>query len=230
MTISPTLHTAGLAGVELAINSALKLDPATQQKLSALSDHVFHLQLTLPELDFYLIPGNKEIRLCGIFDGNADTRLAGSASEFFQLATSSDPANTLINGKLELHGDSHALIELQKIGQQLDLDWEAPLASLFGDVAGHQLGRKLRKSFSFASQALKGLQRQITEYIKEESDVLPPRWEAERFYNEIDNIKCRTERLEAKLQKLRKHAPNTSATTKSTAKSITKSITTPKQP
>ena len=203
MIVSPTLHTAGLAGLELAINQALRLDPATQIKLTALNGHVFHLQFTAPELDFYLIPGDKEIRLCGIYESEADTRLSGSASEFIKLATASDPANALINGQLELHGDSHALIELQKIGQQLDLDWEAPLAEVFGDVVGHQIGKTIRQGFQFASQALGNLKRQTEEYIKEESDLLPPKWQVESFYQDIAQTKMRTERLEARLNKLK---------------------------
>ena len=206
MMISPTIHTAGLAGLELAINSALKLDPATLIKLGKLNGHVFHIQLTAPELDFYLILGNKDVRLCGIYEAEANTRLVGAASEFLKLATASDPASALINGELELYGDSNALIALQKIGQQLDLDWEAPLADLFGDVIGHQMGRGLRKGFHFASQAFNNLKRQTSEYIKEESDLVPPRWQAEAFYSDIQQVKMRTERLEARLQKFQRQA------------------------
>lgn len=204
--ISPTLHTAGLAGLEAAINKALQLDPASLLKLSQLNGHVFQLQLTAPELDFYLIPGDQEIRLCGLFEGEADTKLSGSASELFKLATANDPANALINGDLELHGDSNALISLQKIGQQLELDWEAPLADLFGDVVGHHMGNSLRKGFSFASQLFGNIKRQTEEYIKEESDLLPPRWQVETFYSDIESIKLRTERLEARFQKFKQQA------------------------
>ena len=132
--------------------------------------------------------------------------MAGSSSDFFKLATSTDPANALINGELELHGDSNALIELQKIAKQLDLDWEEPLANIFGDVIGHQLGRGLRKSFSLAKHFFTSIQRQTSEYIKEESDLLPADWELNRFYNDVDSLKLRTERLEAKLHKLRTNA------------------------
>ncbi|MCR8922427.1 SCP2 sterol-binding domain-containing protein [Dasania sp. GY-MA-18] len=200
--ISPTLHTAGLAGLEAAINKALSLDPASQQKLRLLNGHVFQLQLTSPELSFYCIPGSHGLRLCGYYEDAADTKLSGTASEFFKLATASDPANALINGKLELHGDSSALIELQKIGQQLELDWEAPLVNVFGDVAGHMLADNLRKGFSFASQAFKSFKRQTEEYIKEESDLLAPRWQVEQFYREVENLQLRSERLAARINKL----------------------------
>lgn len=202
--ISPTLHTAAIGGLELAINKALALDPATAGKLARLDGHVFQLECTSPSLSLYLIPGKNDVRLCGIYEGDADTALKGSASAFTTLATSPDPANTLINGELELHGNSQALIELQQIGKQLDLDWEAPLTQLFGDVVGHQLGRGLRRGFRFANQALKNLRRQFDDYLVEESDLMPPRWEAEQFFNDVDQLNLRTERIEARIQKLAK--------------------------
>lgn len=200
--ISPTLHTAAIAALEFSVNQALKLDPATAKKLVELEGHTFHLHCSAPELSLYLIPGNDEVRLCGFFDGEADTTLTGSASEFAKLATSPDPANALINGELALHGDSHALIKLQQIGQQLDLDWEAPLAQLFGDVIGHQLGRGIRKGFGFARQVFTSLKRQVDDYMVEESELLTPRWQVERFYSEVGQLSLRAERLEARLQKL----------------------------
>ena len=203
MIISNTLHTAVLGGLELTANKALQLDPGTQKKLAELQDHIFLFHCSSPELSLYLIPGATEVRLCGMFAGEADTTLTGSAKEFGKLATATDPASALINGDVELHGDSQALITLQKIIKQLDIDWEAPLAHTFGDVVGHGLGQGLRHGFSFGKQALQGLKRQLDEYIVEESELLPPRWQVEHFFNDVDQLAMRTERLQAKLQKFK---------------------------
>ena len=201
--ISNTLHTAALAGLETAVNKALRLDPSTLQQLQSFQDHVFLVHCTAPELSLYLIPGDKEIRLCSYFDGDADTTLTGSASEFATLAMAADPASALINGDLELHGDSQALINLQKTLKQLDLDWEAPLAKLLGDVVGHQLGKGIRQGLRFGLQALSGFKRQLDDYIVEESELMPPRWQTEKFFNEVDQLSMRSERLQAQLEKLK---------------------------
>ena len=199
-----TLHTAAIAGLEAVINNALKLDPATLNKLRALDGHVFLLHCSAPELSLYFIPGSDDVRLCGFYDGPADTTLTGSAREFAKLATASDAANALINGELELHGDSQALIALQKILRQLDIDWEQPLADIFGDIVGHQLGRGLRSGLRFGRQALQGLKRQLDDYIVHESNLIPPRWQAEQFFNDVDQLALRSERLAAQLQKLQR--------------------------
>ena len=200
--VSNTLHTAAIAGLEAVINQALKLDLSTLQKIQQLQDHVFLLHCSAPEFELYLIPTDEEVRLCGVYEGKADTALTGSAREFAKLATASDPASALINGDLELHGDSQALISLQKILKQLDIDWEAPLVDLLGDVAGHQLSQGLRRGFHFGRQALQGIKRQFDDYIVEESGLVPPRWQVERLFDDIDQLTLRTERLTAQLQKL----------------------------
>jgi ubiquinone biosynthesis protein UbiJ len=205
--ISPTLHTAAIAGLEAAINAALKLDPGSQLKLAQFEDHVFHWQCTSPKLDLYVIPG-EQFRLCGFYEGEADTTLKGSAQEFFKLATAEDPANALINGDIELHGSSHALIELQKIGNQLEIDWEAPITDLFGDVLGHTISQGLREAHQFGMQLFSGLKRQAEDYLFEEADLTPAKWEGDKFLNQIDELTQRTDRLQAKFSRLKQRADN----------------------
>ena len=199
--LSPTLHTAAIAGLESLINSALKLDPGSQQKLAQFDGHVFHWHCTSPQLDLYFIPGNP-VQLCGYFEGPVDTELKGTAQEFIKLATAEDPANALINGNLELHGNSQALIELQKIGNQLDIDWETPITDLFGDVLGHAMSQGIREITQFGWQLLKGLKRQGEDYLFEEANLTPAQWEGEKFHHQVDQLKQRTERLQAKLNRL----------------------------
>ena len=201
--VSPTLHTAGLAALETLVNRALSLDPASLQRLAALDSHVYLIHCSSPQLSVYLIPGQDGIRLCGVYQHEANTTLTGSAREFGKLVTAKDPASALINGELELHGDSHALIELQKILKQLDIDWEAPLADWFGDVVGHQLGRGIRSGLRFARQAATSLKRQLEEYLVEESELLAPRWQVDKFFSEVDQLAMRTERLQARLNKIK---------------------------
>lgn len=200
--ISPTLHTAGLAGLEMAINKALTLDPGSQQQLLALDDHVFHIKLHQPRLDFFLIPTGHLIRLCGNWESQIDTCLSGSLGDFLQVAGASDPANALINGKLSLSGNSQALITLQHIIKNLELDWETLVTKRFGDIIGHQMSRGIRSGLRFAREGGASLRRQFKEYLNEESQLQPAPYELEQFYRDIDTLQQRSERLTAKLAKL----------------------------
>jgi ubiquinone biosynthesis accessory factor UbiJ len=202
--IDPALHTAALATLERAVNQALELSPGGSKALAKLADKVFALHCTAPPLDAYLQPGNGTIRLMGFYDGPVTTSVRGSASDFAELATAKDPTAALINGALELSGDSAPLIELQKIITQLEVDWEAPLVNVLGDVAGHQLAQMLRGAYRWSRQASSGLERQLEEFIHEEARLSPPRLELEDFYSDVQQLGLRVERLESRTQRLRK--------------------------
>ena len=141
--IDPALNTAALAAVERVVNQALAHATNKKADLAALDDCVFALHCTAPPMDAYLQTGDGKIRLMGVYDGPVTTSVRGVASDFAELATAKDPAAALINGKIELKGDSAPLIELQKIITGLEIDWEAPLVEALGDVAGHQVARPL---------------------------------------------------------------------------------------
>ncbi len=198
----PAVHTAGLAALEAGLNRALQLDPAAAGEMEKLSGRVFHFQCLAPELDLYLAPGSNKFKVLGYWDGPVDTRVRGQASDFAELATADDAAAALINGALELEGDSAPLIELQKSLSRLNMDWEAPMVDAFGDVAGHQLAEALRGLFRWGQQAHGSLMRQLEEFIHEEARLAPPRLEVEDFYRDVEQLQQRVERLQARTRKL----------------------------
>ena len=202
--IDPTLYTAVFAAVERVVNQALELAPADRKRLDKLADCVFALHCTAPPLDVYLQPGNGRVRLMGYYDGPVTASVQGVASDFAELATAADPTAALINGKLELKGNSAPLIELQTIISSLDIDWEAPLVDVLGDVAGHQLARLLRGAYGWGRQASSSLGRQLEEFIHEEARLSPPRLELEDFFRDVQQLGLRVDRLESRARRLRK--------------------------
>lgn len=203
-TVDPALHAAALGALEGAINRALALAPLGGAELAPFEDQVFALHCTAPQLDLFLYPGRNKVRLAGIHEGPVTTSIRGEASDFTELASSADPAATLINGALELEGDSAPFIELQKVLSDLDIDWEAPLVSTLGDVAGHQLAAVLRTGFTWSRQAVNSLTRQLDEFVHEEARLTPPRLELEDFYGDVRELDQQVERLQMRTQRLRK--------------------------
>jgi ubiquinone biosynthesis protein UbiJ len=155
-------------------------------------------------MDVYLMPEDGQIRLWGIYDGPVTTSVRGSASDFAEVVTSKDPAATLINGRLELVGDSGSLLQLRQIVADLDMDWEAPLVAVMGDVAGHQFAQMLRATYGWGRQASNSLTRQLEEFIHEEARLSPPRLELEDFYRDIQALGMRVERLQSRADRLRR--------------------------
>jgi len=202
VSVNPTLHTAATAALEQALNRALQLDPRSGEQLATLSGKVFQLRCSNPVLELFLFPDATGIKLMGYWDGEITTGISGRAADFADLATAADPTAALINGNLELSGDSAPLIELQSILAGLDMDWEAPLVSNLGDVVGHQLAQGLRGLFGWGQQASASVIRQLDEFIHEEARLAPPRQEVEDFYQDLEQLNLRVDRLQARLRKL----------------------------
>jgi ubiquinone biosynthesis protein UbiJ len=198
----PMLPTAALALLERAINQALRLDPASRQRLAALAGQVFHLHCTQPDIEVFVLPQADGVRLAAYHDAGVTAGLTGTGGDFAKLLGSDDPAAELINGNLSVRGDSKALQQLQAIAAGLDLDWEAPLARVFGDVVGHQLGRGLRHLADRALYAGRQIARQINDFAHHESGLLAGRAEVGRFGLDVEQVARRTEQFEARLRQL----------------------------
>lgn len=200
----PTLHTAGLAAAEAALNAALRLSPHSLEALKALDGQVIALECTRPTITLYLHSNaSGELQLQGVHDGPVSTRVVGSAEDFRSLAQAEDPAAALINGGIQLEGSSHTLIAMQRIFNDLDIDWEAPLVSGLGDVAGHQLASMLTAAFHWSRQAGSNLRRQLEEFAIEEARLTPPKLALEHFYADVQDLNERSERLAQRVERLR---------------------------
>ena len=201
--IDPAVQTAAVAALETAVNRALGLDPIGTRRIGELQGQVFRLECTEPTLDVYLMPQADGVALASRHDGLVTTAIRGTAGDFAELATAQDPAAALINGNIELTGDSAPLMDLQRAIASLQLDWEAPLVDTLGDVVGHQLAEGLRGLFSWGRQASGSITRQLEEFIHEEARLAPCREEVEDFFQDVEALAQRVERLQAKLKRLR---------------------------
>ena len=198
----PTLKGISLAALETAINTALKLDAASRLKLAELEGDVFHLECTNPELDIYLLPQDDGVQLAAQWEGHVTAGLTGTREDYLALLRSNDPAATLINGNMRVIGDSKALLKLRDIAADLDLDWEAPLTRVFGDIVGHQMARSLRFGSRLFFDAANSLQRQVRDYMQEENPFLAKRWQFEHFKNDVTNLETRTRQLSQRVEQL----------------------------
>lgn len=218
MALDPALHSAVLAALERAANTALDLSPHSRRELAALDEVVIGIECTAPAFSVYVQPTRTgAIRLLGYHEGPLATRVRGSSSDFAELANASDPTATLINGGLELKGSSAPLIALQGVVAGLDVDWEAPLVDTLGDVAGHQLAQILRGLFRWGRHAGSSLTRQLDEFIHEEARLTPPRAEVEDFYSDIQKLTQQADRLQSRLQRARARADRLLAAQAATA-------------
>lgn len=197
-----TLDVAALAALERAANAALSMDAQTRARVRALAGRVLCVEVTVPRLRVYVVPGEAGVRLATHHEAPADCTVSGAASDFVALATATDKAGALVNGKLQVSGDSALLLAVEQALHDLDVDWEQRIALLLGEAPAHQLGRALRGTARFGRNARDAFERHLEEFIHEEARLAPSRLEVEDFLADLRALAERTERLEAGLRRL----------------------------
>ena len=187
--------------IEEVGNRLLRLDPETLRRLGDLQGRVVCIEFRELGRRLYLHPSESGFRIASESDQPAAVTLRGTLATFARLGLGAG-TETLRAGELEIEGDAALGQRLQRILGDLDLDWEEPLARLFGDPLGHEIGRTARAVFAWQRQAFRTFGLNAAEYFQEEARLLPVRYEVEEFLNAVDVARADVDRLAARIQRL----------------------------
>jgi len=193
--------TAALAATEAALNAALELDPLTLERLGQLSGSIVAIEFEGLGQRIYLRPHAKGLDLMGDYEGEIDTTLRGTPMELYRMSNGR-PGEGLFGDGVILSGDIDLGQRLQRIVNQIDIDWEERISHLTGDIIAHQLGNSFRTLKSWSEQSNRSLERDISEYLRYETDFLPLDWEVKQFMDGVDEIRSDLDRLEAHINRL----------------------------
>jgi ubiquinone biosynthesis protein UbiJ len=192
-----------LSVAEQSLNTLLQRDPVTLRALGRLGGRVVALDITAPlTMTLFLIPNNEGLQLQQHYGAQADARIQGSAGALLRLVSSDDKGAALFGKGVTISGDSALANRLQAILTDADIDWEGLLADQIGDLPAHQAAGFLRSQADYWRQTGSSLSHNLGEYLQEEAQLLPPRAEIEGFMADVDNLRQRSDRLEARLQRL----------------------------
>lgn len=192
------LATQGLSG---AINIALAKDPVARKKLNGLRDCV--LELHLKNLNQSLFIAVQNERIAVLKDAQkASLRLSGNLIAFIKLATQDDKRALFQSEDIVLTGDAVRAQQILHLIEALDIDWEAIIADVLGDIPAHAIGTGLKKSWAWTQKLSATLLRDLEEYVKYELRLFPSKPLAKRQFDKIDQLRLATDRLEARMKKL----------------------------
>ena len=188
------------AGFEAVFNRYLHLDPEVMPKLVALSGKVVAVELRGMNVTFFMQPNPQGVSLLLDYDGTADVTVRATPGALIRLTRGFSG----VDPELEIEGNTEVGEAFQGMLSAIDIDWEEQLSHLLGDTAARQAGNFVRASLAWGEQALDTLLRDTVEYLQQESRDLPPRGSVERFLDDIDDLRSDLDRLEARIQRLRR--------------------------
>ena len=191
-----------LASVENGVNRILRLDSTAMARLQPLTGKVIAVECAAPPLQLFILPSDEGLLLATQWAADADCTLRAPASSLLRLVLNKDKTAVLHSPEVDLEGDSHALMALAQVLQDLELDWEYELSRWLGPVATALIGGHLRSRANWYQQGFASLNQNLAEYLSEEARTLVGEREAQARFDELDQLKLDLDRLEARFERL----------------------------
>lgn len=198
MTLKPLL----ISAFESALNHYLNLDEDVSLFLTPLAGKIIAVTILPFNETLYLCPTTQRIQIIDHYEGSVDTIMKGSLTALGLMGLSATPARAFFSGKVTIEGDLSIGRKFQKLFEQLDIDLEERLSQYTGDVIAHKIGHFLQTTNRWQHDNIKSAQLNITEFLQDETQDLPPAPEVNILYQQIDQLKEDFERLEARTNRL----------------------------
>jgi ubiquinone biosynthesis protein UbiJ len=207
----PNPFRARLGGMlEAALNRALALDEHTRAQLGALEGRRIGIELRGANLALAVSVHAGRLCVGPHWDAGSDLNLRASPGSLLAFALRRGDS-ILPPGKVDISGDAELARSVEKLLRDFQPDIEEAFAQTFGDVLGVPLARGLRHALNWSRESAQALAQDTADYLREERrDLIAPA-EMEQFLDEVDALRERAERLEARVQRLARAARSDTA-------------------
>lgn len=197
------LHAPLLKPLQIALNRILELDPEAPRQLARFDHKVIEIRVQPFGLSLYLLLSADGIDLLDEIDTPADTCIAGTPLQLGLMSLAQDGTQKLFSGAVTIEGDIELGQKFQQFLKQIEIDWEEPLSRVTGDAIAHQIGEQTRVIKHWTQESIATFEANLSEYLREETRTLPTRFEVDHFHRGVDTLRLDTDRLEARIQRLR---------------------------
>lgn len=191
-----------IKALERLIQQALALDPSTRDRLARYAGKRIFVETRAPALGILVSLESDGLHLSPETGAHPHATIEAPSFELLKLALSRDIH--FIGGPVKINGDVMLIQELHTIGRQLDIDWETGLSRVLGDTVSYPVSRGLRHLFGFANRVANTFLQNTGEYLSEEKELVPVRWEVEEFLTDNRDLRADLDRVESRLARLQK--------------------------
>ena len=189
-----------LSGLEKIINTYLRLDSDSFQRLSYLENKIIKIQIIDWNIEFFILFTKKGLQLMAFSKKEANTIIYGTLFNLFKASCIKGSSSVLFKNKVEIDGDIYAGEQIWDILTSIDIDWEEQLSKIIGDILAHQVGIHVRRFVNFRQFALKTFRMNLQDYLQNESQVMPSSEEIESLIQSITDLQYSIDRAEARIQ------------------------------
>lgn len=188
--------------LEKAVEAVLRMDPETRARLASIDAQVVRINCRNPSICVMLAIVDGKVLLSnpddtvGI-DPSVDTTISGELSALRSLVSGNDAIYT---GKVAIEGDIGTSQQIKHIIANLDPNWQDAVAPYLGDGLTHRLDVAQSRVRNWVLRTHEGAQRNTSDYLQEEIELLAPNSEVQQFCNDVDEVRAAADRLAARIQ------------------------------
>lgn len=201
------------ATIQTIARKILRLDIQAKNNLQQFEDKV--IQINIEDLGFgdtglvyYFSFKNAELTVSEQCKDIPATSISGKLSAFIAAAAAEHSSDSIFKGELNFSGDIGTAKQFQSFAQSLNIDWHEPLAQILGDPIAHTLATGLEKFSNWIGNTIESVNQDISEYVQEEAKVTPSVSEQQQFFQQVDQIRSKSDRLLARVNLFKQSAIN----------------------
>ena len=196
------------SGLQRVVNNVLSLDAELVEGIAELEEMVLEVHVQGIEQRWQVLFSDAGVNILPVDEREHDSarepdvRVTGPAFTLLRLLGTLDSVGGVLPPGVSISGDLQCVQKLTRLAKRANIDWEEPLAKLFGDSVAHELGRGIRGFAAWAKAAGETIAGDMGEYLREERRLTPTRLEVDDFAGYVDQIRDDVERLEARIDRL----------------------------
>ena len=203
ITMPSLLETFVFQTVEMFLNEAIAHDKHSKNLLKGLNGKSFEFFFTDTRRTIGLVFFDSRITIrssqfCEI-NQLPDVKISSSSLNFASLLLTNNKTKKIANNKFELNGDANLANQLNSVIEKIDFRWDDLLTLMAGDIVTNQVSEKNKKLKQSNTEGLKRLATSLDDFLSEELRLTPAKDRVEALGENIDNLRLRLDRAEAKI-------------------------------
>ena len=183
-----------------SFNRYLDCDPERAQALENINDKI--LSITIKEANFTLI---MQVQNARFFEADLSRQIDASIIVSMHVLSGKmrgqDQNQLLKDGIIEIQGDSHVASVFNKVMNEIEIDWQDVISKYTGDIVARQITTGAKSVASVLRRLGDNLRLDVRDYLQDDLQIAVTESEVEHFVEQVDDLRARTDRLEARLNK-----------------------------
>lgn len=184
--------------IESAFNRFLSLDPDSPDYLQPLLGRLVQIDVSGLGARLYFLFHHDRVEVMDDFDAAADVVIQGAPLSLTAMATG---RIALMQSDVSLQGDIETAKRFSDLLKRVEIDWAEHISSLTGDQIAHSLGRVASGAGGWVRRFHSSMERNVADYLRDETNHLPHRWEIDEFCESVDELRDRVDGLLQRAEK-----------------------------